>query len=195
MKLAITSLIFAVAVAAQGDFTPQPAAVESAPGPMATAMPQVSMPTTMPSTTMGGQDTVSLLTRLVSFFDLTRVSASLTTMPVLMASVYDPTSNKFTFLSSSLVQSGDASYVPVCSIDSITSAGSTPVLAQGQSDVCPYGIQLTPMPSNVAARLFKVLRIKVKLFLSLLKPSFWFGRTSFGGMHNTAQMMQNQPMM
>ncbi|KAJ2201912.1 hypothetical protein EV180_007672, partial [Coemansia sp. RSA 518] len=62
------------------------------------------------------------------------------------------------------------------------------------SDVCPYGIQLTPMPSNVVARLFKVLRIKVKLFLSLLKPSFWFGRTSFGGMHNTAQMMQNQPM-
>ncbi|KAJ1778177.1 hypothetical protein LPJ54_001877, partial [Coemansia sp. RSA 1824] len=113
MKLAITSLIFAVAVAAQGDFTPQPAAIESAPGPMATAMPQVSMPTTMPSTTMGGQDTMSLLTRLVSFFDLTRVSASLTTMPVLMASVYDPTSNKFTFLSSSLVQSGDASYVPV----------------------------------------------------------------------------------
>ncbi|KAJ2355544.1 hypothetical protein GGF43_002624 [Coemansia sp. RSA 2618] len=196
MKLAIVPLVFAPAVAAQGDYTAQPQTAEPMVTPMATPIPQVSMPTTMPPTRMSGHDTASLLSRLVSFFDLTHVSTSLSTMPVLMAMVYNPDVGKFVFLSSSVVNSGDTSYVPVCSTDTIISAGTSPVLAQDQSDACPYGIQLTPMPSNAASTLLKTVRIKLRIFQSLFKPAFWRGGMHFKGMrpdYPGMQMMQTKP--
>ncbi|KAJ1840826.1 hypothetical protein LPJ70_004477 [Coemansia sp. RSA 2708] len=214
MKLAITPLVFAAAVMAQGYSTapapegtesaPAPEGTESMPAPEATGsmpipeatgsmpIPEVSMPTILSETQIGGgsQDVFSLLSRLISYFDLSRVSASMSSVPVIIGTVYDPVMNKFTFLSSGVVQSGDSYYVPVCPVADIVAAGMNPVMSQ--SSACTYGMQLTPMPSNAASGLFKVLRLKIRLFLSLLKPSFWLGRAAQGSAQMTrpgAQLM------
>ncbi|KAJ2826605.1 hypothetical protein IWW50_002283, partial [Coemansia erecta] len=146
MKLAIIPLVFAAAVLAQGDMSTPPAA-ESTPAPMETAagsapvpmetvaegtpVPESPMPTSLPSTHIGGYDTMSLVSRLMSYFDFTHVDATVASTPVVMAGVYDPTTGKFTVLSANVVQSGDAYYVPVCSTDSIVPAGDVPVATQG----------------------------------------------------------------
>ncbi|KAJ2503325.1 hypothetical protein GGH96_000346 [Coemansia sp. RSA 1972] len=190
MKFAIVSLVFAAVVLAQGELSTPPAAestvalVEStaAPAestgeqpagtPVETPMPQISMP----STQVGMNDPMSLISRLMSFFDFTRMDVNVASDPVMMATVYDPTTNKFTALSAHVMQSGNAYYVPVCSTDSIVAAGDAPVMTQGAT--CSYGIQLTPMPSNAASTLYSLLRTKLRLILSLARPSFW-GMSSF----------------
>ncbi|KAJ1778168.1 hypothetical protein LPJ62_006442 [Coemansia sp. RSA 2167] len=154
MKFAILPLVFAAAVASQGD----------APGFEA-------MPSTIhqPQPMTSGSDVASLLTRLMSFFDLSHIASTVTTTPAIITPVYDPSTSKFTHLSASVVTSGDSYYVPVCPVSDIVKAESVPVVAQ--SDACAFGIQLTPMPSNAAASVFRVLRTKIKLFMSLVKQS------------------------
>ncbi|KAJ2499831.1 hypothetical protein GGH96_003174 [Coemansia sp. RSA 1972] len=154
MKFAILSPVFAAAVFGQGE----------APGFEA-------MPPTIhqPQPITSGSDVTSLLTRLVSFFDLSHIASTVTTTPVTITHVYDPSTSKFTHLSASVVTSGDSYYVPVCPASDIVKAGSIPAVAQ--SDACVFGIQLTPMPSNAAASVFRVLRTKIKLFMSLVKQS------------------------
>ncbi|KAJ2660420.1 hypothetical protein IW148_003785 [Coemansia sp. RSA 1199] len=177
MKFAIVSLVFAAVALAQGELSTPPAAEstvapaettgeEPAGTPMETPMPQISMP----STQVGMNDPMSLISRLMSYFDFTRMDVNVASDPVMMATVYDPSTNKFTALSAHVMQSGDAYYVPVCSTDSIIAAGSVPVMTQGAT--CSYGIQLTPMPSNAASTLYSLLRTKLRLILSLAKPSF-----------------------
>ncbi|KAJ1858795.1 hypothetical protein IW147_003035 [Coemansia sp. RSA 720] len=177
MKFAIVSLVFAAVALAQGELSTPPAAESTvAPAestgeqpagtPMETPMPQISMP----STQVGMNDPMSLISRLMSYFDFTRMDVNVASDPVMMATVYDPSTNKFTALSAHVMQSGDAYYVPVCSTDSIIAAGSVPVMTQGAT--CSYGIQLTPMPSNAASTLYSLLRTKLRLILSLAKPSF-----------------------
>ncbi|KAJ2131477.1 hypothetical protein GGF48_001521 [Coemansia sp. RSA 921] len=200
MKFAIVSLVFAAVVLAQGELSTPPAAestvapVEStvAPAestgeqpagtPAETPMPQISMP----STHVGTNDPMSLISRLMSYFDFTRMDVNVASAPVIMATVYDPTTNKFTTLSAHVMQSGDAYYVPVCSTDSIIAAGEVPVMTQDAT--CRYGIQLTPMPSNAASTLYSLLRTKLRLILSLAKPSFW-GMSSFRPSINMGEMM------
>ncbi|KAJ2839573.1 hypothetical protein J3B01_000550 [Coemansia erecta] len=197
MKFAIVSLVFAAVVLAQGELSTPPAAestvapVESTVAPaestvapaestgeepagtsMETPMPQISMP----STQVGTNVPMSLVSRLMSYFDFTRMDVNVASAPVIMATIYDPTTNKFTALSAHVMQSGDAYYVPVCSTDSIIAAGEVPVMTQGAT--CSYGIQLTPMPSNAASTLYSLLRTKLRLILSLARPSFW-GMGSF----------------
>ncbi|KAJ2254190.1 hypothetical protein GGH98_002403, partial [Coemansia sp. RSA 454] len=70
-------------------------------------------------------------------------------------------------------------------------AESVPAVAQ--SDACAFGIQLTPMPSNAAASVFRVLRTKIKLFMSLVKQSSgWHSGFSDKGMR---QAPPHAPMM
>ncbi|KAJ2125326.1 hypothetical protein IW147_000972 [Coemansia sp. RSA 720] len=184
MKFAIVSLVFAAVVLAQGELSTPPAAestvapVESTVEPaeptgeepegtpVETPMPQISMP----STQVSMHDPMSLISRLMSFFDFTHMDVNVASAPVMMATVYDPRTNKFTALSANVVQSGDAYYMPVCSTDSIVAAGDAPAMTQGAT--CSYGIQLTPMPSNAASTLYSLLRTKLRLILSLAKPSF-----------------------
>ncbi|KAJ1835234.1 hypothetical protein IWW55_000088 [Coemansia sp. RSA 2706] len=114
-----------------------------------------------------GADVASLISRLFSYFDLSHIASTVTTTPVGLPLVYDPGSDKFVRLAGSVVQSEDAMYLPICPVDVITAAGQTP--ASAQSNACTMGVQLTPMPSNAASALFKVLRTKVKLLMSLAK--------------------------
>ncbi|KAJ2847948.1 hypothetical protein IWW36_003583 [Coemansia brasiliensis] len=209
MKLALSLVLFAAAVAAQGEYTPAAPAVP-AMTPMENESESIEMtevespneteeamatPVTAsrPMIPAGAPDITSMLMQLANKFDFTNVATSVTSAPAIMAIVFDPTSNKFTFLSSTVSQSGGSYYVPVCPVDSITAAGSSSIAAQ--SDVCNYGIQLTSMPSNAASSLLQMLRTKIKLLLSLAKPSYFPGMGLFRGMqqeHPGYQMMQNQ---
>ncbi|KAJ2420720.1 hypothetical protein GGF41_004144, partial [Coemansia sp. RSA 2531] len=101
-------------------------------------LPQVAQ---MPSSL-----TQSLLSRLISYFDMSRVSSVDTAMPVMITQVFDSTMNKITHLSMNVVQSGDVWYLPVCTIDSITAAGTS--AAPPVPESCQYGIQLAPVPQN-----------------------------------------------
>ncbi|KAJ2851325.1 hypothetical protein IWW36_001222 [Coemansia brasiliensis] len=176
MKIVFVSLVLAAVGLAQYEASTPPAA-ESTVAPMetmatqATTMPEISMPEiSMPYGQMEQGDVYSLISRLMSFFDLSNVDASMTSMPVAMAHVYDPRSGKFVMLSTPVVKSGDAYYMPACptGVMSKQSLGMSHNVAD-----CGYGIQLTPMPSNTAALLFRILRTKVRVLLSLAKPSFW----------------------
>ncbi|KAJ2476333.1 hypothetical protein IWW56_004978 [Coemansia sp. RSA 2131] len=176
MKFAILPLVFAAAVASQGE------------APAFEAMPSTIH---QPQPITSGSDAVSLLTRLMSFFDLSHIASTVTTTPVTITHVYDPSTSKFTHLSASVVTAGDSYYVPVCPVNAIVAAGSTPAVAQ--SDACAFGIQLTPMPSNAAASVFRVLRTKIELFMSLAKQSSgWQGSFSGKGMR---QAPPHAPMM
>ncbi|KAJ2456233.1 hypothetical protein EV183_000160 [Coemansia sp. RSA 2336] len=209
MKFASSVVLFAAAVAAQGVYE-TPAAAMTPMETEATEATSVEMTEVegpyeteeamstpvagaRPMQPAGAPDINSMMMQLANKFDFTNVAASETSAPAIMAVVFDPASNKFTFLSSSVAQSGGAYYVPVCPVDSITSAGSNPVAAS--SDVCSYGIQLTSMPSNAASTLLQMLRTKIKLLLSLAKPSYFPGMGLFRGMHGRPEyrMMQNQP--
>ncbi|KAJ1786160.1 hypothetical protein LPJ67_003685, partial [Coemansia sp. RSA 1938] len=140
MKFAIVFLVFAAVVLAQGELSTPPAAestvapVESTVAPAestgeepAGTPAEAPMPqTSMPSTQVGTNDPMSLISRLMSYFDFTRMDVNVASAPVIMATIYDPITNKFTALSAHMMQSGDAYYVPVCSTDSIIAAGEVP---------------------------------------------------------------------
>ncbi|KAJ1916887.1 hypothetical protein GGI09_005662 [Coemansia sp. S100] len=153
-------------------------------------MPQVAQ---MPSSL-----TQSLLSRLVSFFDISRMSIIGTATPVMITQVFDPTMNKFTHLSMNVVQSGDVWYLPVCTVDSITGAGvsvtgtavtgASAAPSAGASVVppapmsCQYGIQLAPMPQNAMRMMLRVMRTMFRAInAAAMEPTrFWFGRPSTG---------------
>ncbi|KAJ2805160.1 hypothetical protein H4R20_002202 [Coemansia guatemalensis] len=197
MKLAIISIISLAAVAVAQDYASVTPVVEVSPtveaeeSPVMEAeespfmeaeeSPGMEMPTAMPTISMGGDRTASLLARLASYFDLSHVSSEIASMPVMMSKVFDPATGKFVMLSASVMQSGGAYYVPVCSVDAIASAGKMPV-ATVQPGACSYGIQLTPVPSNAAMALYRVIRTSFKAIMSASRPSFMgFGRPSSMG--------------
>ncbi|KAJ1829938.1 hypothetical protein LPJ63_005235 [Coemansia sp. RSA 2711] len=208
MKFAIVSLAVAAVALAQGE-SPLPQVAESTAAPMesipapveSTAAPMEPTPLGMPSIPAISGETRSLLYRLMSYFDLTHLAPTLASTPVLMLSIYDPSLGKFVELSATAIQSGDAYYVPVCPTDAIVSAGEVPAMAQNAT--CNYGIQLTPMPGNAASALYKVLRTKIRLLLSIVKPGFWgtgyaksLGMLAQPGMQMEAQtgmQMETQP--
>ncbi|KAJ2083872.1 hypothetical protein H4R24_000524 [Coemansia sp. RSA 988] len=201
MKLTITSIVFAAAVAlAQDNVSIPPAAEVSSPAAEvsptieAQASPGMEMPAALPAIPMGGDRTASLLARLASYFDLSHVSSDIASRPVVMSKVYDPATGKFVIVSGGVMQSGGAYYVPVCTVDAITSAGKSPVSAV-QPDACSYGIQLTPVPSNAAVALYRVIRTSFKAIMSARRPSFMgFGRpSSVGAMHTQAGVEMAMP--
>ncbi|KAJ1925379.1 hypothetical protein GGI09_003948 [Coemansia sp. S100] len=122
--------ISCLAVAVLAQTNPMPASDTTSPAPkvadtpvanVATGqMPQMPQVAQMPSSL-----TQSLLSRLISYFDMSRVSSVDTTTPVMITQVFDPTMNKFTHLSMNVVQSGDVWYLPVCTVDSITGVGTS----------------------------------------------------------------------
>ncbi|KAJ2701120.1 hypothetical protein H4R19_005429, partial [Coemansia spiralis] len=149
MKLTIAPILLAAAVLAQQGPETATNGGESTLG-MPGGEPAVS---TIPSAAMmlppAHASTVSLLWRLASYFDLSHVANTITTMPVMMAHVFDPTSGKTTMLAASVMRAGDGYYMPVCPVSSIAQAGSVPAIASQLAD-CGYGIQLTPLPQNAA---------------------------------------------
>ncbi|KAJ2057792.1 hypothetical protein GGI17_005444 [Coemansia sp. S146] len=114
-------------------------------------MPQMPQVAQMPSSL-----TQSLLARLVSYFDMSRLSSVDTTTPVIVTHVFDPTMNKFTHLAMNVVQSGDVWYLPVCTVDSITAAGASATPPAPES--CQYGVQLAPVPQNAMRTMLRVMR-------------------------------------
>ncbi|KAJ2653559.1 hypothetical protein IWW40_000253 [Coemansia sp. RSA 1250] len=207
MKFAMSVVLFAAAVAAQDAYeTPAAAMTPMETEAASVEVTEVESPYeteeavstpvagARPMQPAGAPDITSMLMQLANKFDFTNVATSETSAPAIMAVVFDPASNKFTFLSSSVAQSGGAYYVPVCPVDSIAAAGSSSLTTS--SDVCSYGIQLTSMPSNAASSFLQMLRTKIKLLLSLAKPSYFPGMGLFRGMQQGRpeyQMMQNQP--
>ncbi|KAJ2755028.1 hypothetical protein GGI19_001957, partial [Coemansia pectinata] len=118
--------------------------------PQLPQMPQVAQ---MPSPL-----TQSLLARLVSYFDVSRLSSVDTATPVIVTQVFDPMMNKFTHLSMNVVQSGDVWYLPVCTVDSITAAAGASAATPPAPESCQYGIQLAPVPQNAMRMLLRVMR-------------------------------------
>ncbi|KAJ2439541.1 hypothetical protein GGF42_007920 [Coemansia sp. RSA 2424] len=102
-------------------------------------MPQMPRLAQMPSSM-----TQSLLSRLISYFDMSHISSVNTTTPVMVTHVFDPEMNKFTHLSMNIIQLGDVWYLPVCTVDSITAVRSAAALPVPKS--CQYDIQLAPLP-------------------------------------------------
>ncbi|KAI9479432.1 hypothetical protein LPJ78_004699 [Coemansia sp. RSA 989] len=171
MKIAFVSLALAAIGLAQDEMSTPPAVAPTvAPMEMPTPMPQVSMPQVSTPYEHMERSVYSLISRLMSFFDLSNVDANLTSAPVAMAHVYDPRSGKFVMLSMPVIKSGEAYYMPACPVG-VTS--NQPLSVSENAADCGYGIQLTPMPRNTAALLFRVLRTKARMLLDLAKPSFW----------------------
>ncbi|KAJ2843577.1 hypothetical protein IWW36_005512 [Coemansia brasiliensis] len=139
-------------------------------------------------------DTMSLLNRLVSFFDFSQVGNTFTTAPVVMAPMYNPDTSKFTILSASVMKQGDSYFMPVCPVSAIANAGAE-IPAVAISNGCTMGVQLTPMPMNAASSLYSVLKAKLRIIASLAGPSGW--RMAFGMMRNmmpgSYAMAQGQP--
>ncbi|KAJ2812659.1 hypothetical protein H4S07_001250 [Coemansia furcata] len=104
--------------------------------------------------------TQTLLSHLGSYFDMSHVSSVDTATPVIVTHVFDPTMDKFTHLSMNVVQSGDAWYLPVCTIDSITAGGSA--VATTSPESCQFAIQLAPVPQNAMKMIMKVIRAKFR---------------------------------
>ncbi|KAJ2654354.1 hypothetical protein IW148_006381, partial [Coemansia sp. RSA 1199] len=144
MKFAIVSLVFAAVVLALGKLSTPPAAKFTVALTEPTAVPAestgeepagttVETPMSqilMPLIQIGMNDPISLISRLMSYFDFTRMDVNVASDPVMMATVYDPSTNKFTALSAHVIQSGDAYYVPACSTDSIVAERDVPVMTQ-----------------------------------------------------------------
>ncbi|KAJ2235511.1 hypothetical protein GGI13_008581, partial [Coemansia sp. RSA 455] len=127
MKVSFAALsCLAVTVLAQTN--PMPAGDTTSPAPKVAdtpvanvvtgQLPQIPQVAQMPSSL-----TQSLLSRLISYFDMSRVSSVDATTPVMITQVFDSTMSKFTHLSMNVVQSGDVWYLPVCTVDSITGTG------------------------------------------------------------------------
>ncbi|KAJ2825418.1 hypothetical protein GGI24_003164 [Coemansia furcata] len=104
--------------------------------------------------------TQSLLSCLGSYFDMSHESSVDTATPVIVTHVFDPTMDKFTHLSMNVVQSGDVWYLPVCSIDFITTSGSSATPPSPES--CQFTIQLAPVPENAMRMIMKVIRAKFR---------------------------------
>ncbi|KAJ2486489.1 hypothetical protein IWW37_005599 [Coemansia sp. RSA 2050] len=178
MKTSIAAIsCLAVAVLAQTMPTGDDTDIEIAPD--AEAIP-VGIATGQ-APRMPGSLTHSLLARLASYFDMSRQLNADTTTPVLTAEVFDPTINKVTHLSMNIVQSGNIWYLPVCTVDSITTAGSA-VAAPPTTESCQYGIQLTPVPQNAMRMLMRVWRTMFRAIEAAAREPtrFWFGRPSTG---------------
>ncbi|KAJ2491150.1 hypothetical protein IWW37_002501 [Coemansia sp. RSA 2050] len=187
MKTSIATIsCLAVAVLAQTHIAPAGYATISAPAGEATPAVEVptgqapSMPQTAQSPQMPGSLTHSLLARLASYFDMSRQLNPDTTTPVMTAEVFDPTINKITHFSMNIVQSGDIWYLPVCTVDSITAAGSA--AAPPATESCQYGIQLTPVPQNAMRMVMRVGRTMFRAIEAAAREPtrFWFGRPSTG---------------
>ncbi|KAJ2111602.1 hypothetical protein IW146_005239 [Coemansia sp. RSA 922] len=122
--------ISCLAIAVLAQTNPMPAGDTTSPAPKVADTPVANVATgqllQMPQVAqMPSSLTQSLLSRLISYFDMSRVSSVDTTTPVMITQVFDPTMNKFTHLSMNVVQSGDVWYLPVCTVDSITGAGTS----------------------------------------------------------------------
>ncbi|KAJ2801036.1 hypothetical protein H4R21_002944 [Coemansia helicoidea] len=155
MKLAFAPVVLAAAAAlAQQNPEAAMAAGETARAPVG-ALP-------VPA------HTVSLLARLASYFDMSHVASSITTMPAAVAHVFDPASGKMTMLAASVMRAGDGYYMPVCPVSDIAQAGSMPAVAT-QAANCGYGIQLTPLPQNAARSLFAAFRTLSRAILSTVR--------------------------
>ncbi|KAJ2100113.1 hypothetical protein IW146_009634, partial [Coemansia sp. RSA 922] len=184
MKISFAA-ISCLAVAALAQTNPMPASDTTSPAskvadtPVANVvtgqLPQMPQVAQMPSSL-----TQSLLVRLISYFDMSRLSSVDTTTPVMTAQVFDPTMNKFTHLSMNVVQSGDVWYLPVCTVDSITAAGAS--AAPPAPESCQYGIQLAPVPQNAMRMMLRVMRTMFRAInAAAMEPTrFWFGRSSTG---------------
>ncbi|KAJ2811110.1 hypothetical protein H4S07_002268 [Coemansia furcata] len=124
--------------------------------------------------------TQSLLTRLGSYFDMSHISSVDTNTPVMIAEVFDPTISKVTHLSMNVVQSGNVWYIPVCSIDSIATAGSS--VAPSSPEGCQYGVQLAPVPQNAMKMKMKVVRTLVRAIEAAAREPmrYMFGRPATG---------------
>ncbi|KAJ2807492.1 hypothetical protein H4R20_001261 [Coemansia guatemalensis] len=195
MKLSVApiALVAATVVVAQYGTTSLPEE-EGTPTVEQPMYPGVQTPAVMPKLQMVyGADTQSLLSRLLSYFDLTHVASDIATMPVVMTKLYDPASNKFTVVSANVMQSGGAYYIPVCPTSAIANAKQTPVM-DVEPAACGYGIQLTPMPSNAAGALNRVIRTAFKAIMSVSRPSFMgMAKQQSAGM--MGQMMPESGMM
>ncbi|KAJ2440123.1 hypothetical protein GGF42_007731 [Coemansia sp. RSA 2424] len=184
MKISF-SPIACLVVAALAQTNPIPAGDSSSPAPkvadtpianvVAGQMPQMPQMVQMPSSM-----TQSLLSRLISYFDMSRISSVDTTTPVMVTHVFDPAMNKFTHLSMNVVQSGDVWYLPVCTVDSITAAGAA--AAPPAPESCQYGIKLAPVPQNAMRMMLRVMRTAFRAIrAAAMEPThFWFGRSSTG---------------
>ncbi|KAJ2812066.1 hypothetical protein H4S07_001654 [Coemansia furcata] len=104
--------------------------------------------------------TQSLLAHLGSYFDISHVLSVDTATPAIATHVFDPTMDKFTHLSMNVVQSGDVWYLPVCTIDSITTSGSSATPPSPES--CHFAIQLAPVPENAMRMMMKAIRAKFR---------------------------------
>ncbi|KAJ2751521.1 hypothetical protein GGI19_004426, partial [Coemansia pectinata] len=97
--------ISCLAVAVLAQTNPMPASDTTAsPAPKVADTPVVNVVTgqmpQMPQVAqMPNSLTQSLLTRLISYFDMSHLSSVDTAMPVIVTQVFDPTMNKFTHLS------------------------------------------------------------------------------------------------
>ncbi|KAJ2894915.1 hypothetical protein GGI21_005222 [Coemansia aciculifera] len=161
----VSVALFAVATLAQT--SPMPAA------------PNVAATEQMPP--MHSSLTQSLLSRLISYFDISHLSNVDTTTPVIVTHVFDPTMNKFTDMAVNVVQSGDVWYVPVCTIDSIAAAGSA---AAPAPESCQFGVQLAPVPQNAMKMQLNVVRT---VFRAIKAASMEPSRYLFG--HSSGMMM------
>ncbi|KAJ2858927.1 hypothetical protein GGH94_006374 [Coemansia aciculifera] len=140
-------------------------------------MPQMPQVAQMPNSL-----TQSLLTRLISYFDMSHLSSVDTATPVMVIQVFDPTMNKFTHLSMNVVQSGDVWYLPVCTVGSITAATGASAATPPAPESCQYGIQLAPVPQNAMRMMLRVMRTMFRAInTAAMEPTrFWFGRSSTG---------------
>ncbi|KAJ1941052.1 hypothetical protein FBU59_003618 [Linderina macrospora] len=109
----------------------------------------------------------SALDRLASYFGFSHISSEDTFTLGVIQKVFGPATRKFTHLLYSVVQNGDAYYVPVCSVDSIVQAGLSVIPASAS---CQYGIQLTPVPRNAARLMFRVMHAVFRLPARIASP-------------------------
>ncbi|KAJ2832090.1 hypothetical protein GGI24_001357 [Coemansia furcata] len=174
---AITCL--AVAVLAQTNTVP--ASDATSPAPEVASTPVANVVGQMPSMPqMPSSMTQSLLSRLGSYFDMSHLSSVDTATPVMTVKVFDPAMNKLSLLSMNVVQSGDVWYLPVCTIDSITTTGSS--VAPPSPESCQYAIQLAPVPQNAMKMMMRVMRTMVRAIEAAAREPtrFMFGRPATG---------------
>ncbi|KAJ2817707.1 hypothetical protein GGI24_005320 [Coemansia furcata] len=169
----------AVAVLAQTNPVPASDATSSAPEVANT--PAANVAGQMPSIPqMPSSMTHSLLSCVIEHFDMSHLLSVGTATPVMTVKVFNPTMNKFTLLSMNVVQSGDVWYLPVCTIDSITSTRIS--AASPAPESCQFAIQLSPVPQNAMRVIMRVMRTMFRAIeAAAMKPTrYLFGRPSTG---------------
>ncbi|KAJ2840498.1 hypothetical protein FBU31_000363 [Coemansia sp. 'formosensis'] len=180
MKTPIAAVAcLAVIVLAQTNPIPSSDATSPAPEVASTPIPNVAgqMPS-MPQ--VPSSMTHSMLSCVIEHFDMSHVSSVDTATPVMTVKVFNPTMNKFTLLSMNVIQSGDVWYLPVCTIDSITTAGSS--AASPSPESCQFAIQLSPVPQNAMRVMMRVMRTMFRAIeAAAMEPTrYLFGRPSTG---------------